>query len=522
MHETIAPVGAEGAVASGGESASDAITLNSTGFAGQTDVAKLRRIAVHSAAYIFAARLVLQLFNWVVTVITARILFPHDYGILAAAGIFTILADILAEAGMCRALVQKTHLSDDDVAGAFTFSLISSLAMYAVVVGCAGLGAKALQTPELATVLPVLGLALLSVPFRSVPMAILEHRLQLKRSATVSLACSFAQGCVVLGLAVAGFGYWALIAGSMVANFLAVPVLAWQASWLPRLRWPGGWSNPLVSYGVHFTGGALCWYAYRNVDYAIVGRVLGPVALGYYSLAFTLISMPVDKIVATCNRVSFPVFCRLRHDRERVRDWYLRLAVLFGFVATPVLVGLAVVAQDAVLLVLGEKWLPAVRPMQAMSVAGVVMMLGSSIDVLFNAMGRPDVNFKFTAFSLLVYPPLFYVCGLYWGVIGVAMVWAIFYPIMVLLLIGMTRSITGIGVRDVVSSQFPLWTSALFMALVVVAVEYSSQGVRAVAARLAISVAAGVLSYAAAIRVLAWESVMGNLRLAWSELRGRK
>ena len=112
---------------------------------------------------------------------------------------------------------------------------------------------------------------------------------------------SIIQGCLVLTLALSGWGYWALILGYMVPRFLKVPILAWQASWLPRLCWPGGWSNPLVSFGIHYTGARLCWFVYRNADYAIVGRLMGPIALGYYSIAFMLISIPVEKIVATCN-----------------------------------------------------------------------------------------------------------------------------------------------------------------------------------------------------------------------------
>jgi hypothetical protein len=120
----------------------------------------------------------------------------------------------------------------------------------------------------------------------------------------------------------------------------------------------------------------------------------------------------------------------------------------------------------------------------------------------------------------VVYPPLFYVCGRAWGLAGVALVWAICYPILVLLLIGATRSITGVGVRDVIASQLPLWASALVMALVVLATGYACREVRIVPVRLGLSIAAGVVSYAAAIRLLAWASVMETVRLTWRELRG--
>ena len=343
-------------------------------------------------------------------------------------------------------------MSENDLAGAFTLTLLLSVAMYLTLFGCAGTAARALQTPELVTVLRVTGLGLLLVPLRSVPAAILERRLQLNRLTTIGLFSTVIQGCLILTLVLSGWGYWSLIVGYMVPRVLNVLFLAWQISWVPRFRWPGGWSNPLVSFGIHYTGSRLCWFIYRNVDYLIVGRLMGPIALGYYSFAFMLISMPVDKIVATCNQVAFPIFCRMSHDLERVRDWYLRLSILFGVLATPALVGLALVANDAILVALGQKWTPAVLPVQIMSLAGVFMVLGSSIDVLYIARGRPDINFRFTAISLVVYPPLFYLSGRNFGLTGVTLVWAVFYPIMVLLLIGVTRSITGISVREILSS----------------------------------------------------------------------
>ena len=201
-----------------------------------------------------------------------------------------------------------------------------------------------------------------------------------------------------------------------------------------------------------------------------------------------------------------------------VRAWYLRLLLLFGFLATPALVGLALVADDAISVALGQKWMPAVLPVQIMSLAGVFMVLGSSIEVVYNALGRPDINFQFTAISVLVYPPLFYVFGRYFEITGVALVWAVCYPIMVLLLIGATRSITGISVRDIINSQTPICISVAFMAVVVLATHYLCEHVP-VPARLGISIVTGILSYVAAIRVFAWESVMGNLKLLWHELR---
>ena len=71
------------------------------------EVAALRRLAVRGGAYLISSRLIVQLFSWVVTIVAARLLRPYDYGILTAASTFINLADLLAEGGVCKALVQK-------------------------------------------------------------------------------------------------------------------------------------------------------------------------------------------------------------------------------------------------------------------------------------------------------------------------------------------------------------------------------------------------------------------------------
>ena len=317
MHRQFAQVPARGVGTDEQIAASGNVEADSTGSPLYVQVGTLRRLAVRGGAYLISSRLIVQLFSWAVTIVAARLLRPYDYGILTAASTFINLADLLAEGGVCKALVQKREVSENDLAGAFTFTLLLSVAMFLTLYGCAGTAARALQTPELVNVLRVTGLGLLLVPLSTVPAAILERRLQLNRLTTIGLFFTVIQGCLTLTLVLCGWGYWSLIVGYMVPRVLNVLFLAWQISWVPRFGWPGGWSNPLVSFGIHYTGSRLCWFIYRNVDYLIVGRLMGPIALGYYSFAFMLISMPVDKIVATCNQVAFPIFCRMSDDLER-------------------------------------------------------------------------------------------------------------------------------------------------------------------------------------------------------------
>ncbi len=499
-----------------------AVSPDRMAFPGPMEAEALRRPAVRGGAIVVSSRLVIQSFAWVVTILVARVLRPYDYGILTAGGIFLSLGDILAEAGIAKALVQKPQLDTEDLAQAFTLNLVLSLAIYALLFIVAGPAAAFLQSLDLVAFLRVVGLVLLLIPFRSVPMAILDRRLQMGRQSAIYVLSSVIQSVVVLGLAFAGFGYWARAGGAIIAKVTDVAFLVWQTAWVPRLCWPGKWSNPIVQFGLHFSGSRLCWFVYRNADYAILGRLLGPIALGYYSLAFMLISLPVEKITASCNQIAFPVFCRMSHDRERIRSWFLRLSLLLGFLGTPALVGLALVAEDAIRVVLGAKWAPAILPLQIMSLAGVFMVIGGAIDGLFNSLGRPDINFRFTIVSVLIYPILFYVMGRTYGVTGVALVWALLYPVMVTILITRTGSITGISIRDILKTQAPVWAAVLIMCLAVLVTQWFLRGSQPSSLRLAISVFSGVLGYGMGIWLFAWRSVAGSLNLLWGELRTSK
>ena len=84
----------------------------------------------------------------------------------------------------------------------------------------------------------------------------------------------------------------------------------------------------LAVYGAWVSAGSFLWYFYSNSDFAVVGRLEGPVVLGYYSLAFQLMSLPVQKVTANLNQVTFPVFCRLQGEPERVKRWFLRMTTV--------------------------------------------------------------------------------------------------------------------------------------------------------------------------------------------------
>jgi O-antigen/teichoic acid export membrane protein len=336
----------------------------------------------------------------------------------------------------------------------------------------------------------------------------------------VHVVCSVVQSGTVLGLALGGAGYWALAAGAILGRVLEVATLMHAAGWTPRLAWPGRAQPGLIWFGMHAGLSSLLWYVYSNCDFAIVGMLAGQTALGWYALAFQLISLPVQKLTANTNQVIYPVFCRLQNDRPRLRDWYLRLTVLLGFLGVPTLVGMALVAPDAFALVLGPKWTPAVLPFQLLSVVGILMVYSYSLPPLFNALGRPEINLRYTATCTVLFPLAFLAGGLLAGLTGICVAWLILYPLAVATLVHLTRSVTGVGLDDLLRAQLPVAGAALCMIGVVLAVQAALADASWPWLRLGACIVAGAATYAGVMLVFARHTVLADVRRLMGEMRG--
>src|SRR5262249_7612795 len=162
--------------------------------------------------------------------------------------------------------------------------------------------------------------------------------------------------------ALAGYGVWSLAWGMLCGRVIETLLLWYFSGWCPALEWPSFQGRHLLGYGLTISLASLIWFVYRAADSAVVSALLGPAMLGYYSIAFQLISLPVEKLTANINQVAFTTYCKLHDDHVRMRRWFSRQVVLLSLIAMPALAGLALVADVAIPLLLGTKWHEAVLP----------------------------------------------------------------------------------------------------------------------------------------------------------------
>ena len=327
-------------------------------------------------------------------IVLARLLDPQDYGVFAVALVAMNLLMSLNDAGMTAAVVRWPGRVDDIAPTAATLILAFSIALYAILWVAAPPFAAAFGVPEATGILRLLAVTIIIDGLFALPTALLTRSFLQGRRTTADLANLVVSSVIAILLAKQGYGAWSLAWGRLAGNMVSGLVIVALAPRRPRPGFRVETARNLLAYGLPLTGSSLLVFAMLNVDTVIVGRLLGPVSLGFYVLAFNLSSWPVNMFSFAVRRVSLAGFARIADDRARLRAAYLRSLALLLAVSLPVCVLLATLSLPTIRFVYGDKWAEASVPLHWLALLGVVRVATELTYDLILAIGRPRAVFR--------------------------------------------------------------------------------------------------------------------------------
>jgi O-antigen/teichoic acid export membrane protein len=353
--------------------------------------------------------------------ILARLLDPAAFGIVAMAGVVIRFGSYFAQLGVGSAVVQKETLSRRDVHAAFLMASGMGL-LFCVGMWVAAPAAVLLfRDPDLVPVVRALALSFLITGVSTSATAVLRRRLDFRTLTGVEVtAYLVGYGAVGVTMAYTGFGVWSLVGASLsqsAVHAVLVHLAVRHGVSLVRERSTYG---HFVSYGGRISVSGFLDFVGGSLDVMTLGRFLGAAPLGFYNRAQMLAIVPMRKLGSGLARVLLPSFSRVQVDDERLRRVYLTTVGLMGAVIAPACVGLAVVAEDAVLLVLGPQWTPSIPVLRLLAVAVCVNMLTHPGAVLFEATARLNVKIGIQGAYIVVQAALFWML-LDVGLVGIAL-----------------------------------------------------------------------------------------------------
>jgi O-antigen/teichoic acid export membrane protein len=460
------------------------------------------------------AKVASQFLAWVSTLLVARVLLPQDYGIATMASVLFWASQSLGEFGLGAALIRGRDLSSEDIAQINSVCLLFGLASTAIICAAAGPAAVFFATPELQDVILVSSLTLLISGFRTVPSSLLQRELQFRRLSLNDTLQAAAQAGSVLLLAYLGFGYWSLVLGNLVGGLAGTVALV--ASRPHRFAIPRDVTvRRVTSFGREVTVSRFAWYGMFNADFVVAGRALGKGALGSYTFAWTLASLPVEKISLLVTRVSLPFFAAVRHNKAALRRYLLAMTEGLALVTFPAAIGIGLLAGEVVRLALGPRWAPAILPLRVLAIVAPMRSVATLLPQMATVLGRTRFSMYHALASALVMTGSF-VIGSRWGTVGVAAAWAIAYPVVLVPLLLMILREIETPIRAYLSVLRPALSASVLMTAAVLASRAIMPEGLGDGIRTAVAVLVGAATYGLALWTFDRDRVMATYRFVRS------
>jgi len=388
----------------------------------------LDRTLFHGLAWTALGRWIAQVISWGATLYVARILTPGDYGLVAMATIPIGLARLIEGIGLDAILLQDRSLNKEQLQRLAGAALLLGAALTLLYLGLAAPISVYFQEPQVAAIVSVLSLTFIIDSLQILPRALLQRDLQFRTLAWINgLQVSIAAATMAL-VAYAGWTYWALVVNTLVSYGLVSIVLFIYRPIMPI--WP---RNIRTLTGSMMSGwrilvSRVAYYGYSSADSTIIGRFLGKDALGIFGFATTFASLPVREVTSLMSGVVPGIFTTVQTDRRELRRYFFLLTEAVSYLTLPASLGLAITADDFVLLALGDAWSDVIVPLRLLC---IYMAIFSAQDLLAHVLlwtGHFAVNMWLSIFALAVLPLCFYV-GAQYGLIGVAVGWLVGFPI---------------------------------------------------------------------------------------------
>ena len=294
--------------------------------------------------------------QFVIGIVLARLLSPDDYGLLGLVGIFTVVCTALVNGGFTTALIRKKDATDDDYNTVFICNLGMSLLLYAVIFVCAPLIANFFEREELTPLVRVSSLGLIIGALGLVQQTRLTKRIDFKTQTKITLVASAVSGVVGIGMALAGFGVWALVWQQLVSQAITTLLLYVYNRWLPRLSFSAESFHDLFGFGWKMMVSILLDAVWKELNQVVVGKFYNPATLGQYTRAKHYAQLFSQNLTAVMERVTYPVLSSIQDDKERMVSVYRRMIRTSMFITTVALFSLSAVSEPLIYCMIGPKW----------------------------------------------------------------------------------------------------------------------------------------------------------------------
>lgn len=431
----------------------------------------LKSIATKGIFWSAIDKFAVQIGQFAVSVLLARILLPEDFGLIGMLAIFMALSQTFIESGLGVCLIQRQNRTDVDFSTVFVFNLVVSSLFYLLLFFSAPYISTFFNQPQLIALVRVLGLSLFINAFAIVQKTKLTIAMDFKSIAKSNIISVILGGFCGVIAALNGYGVWSLVIQSLVWSLTTTISLWFLSSWSPSILFSRKSFDSLFGYASKILISGLYAQLLNNVYNICLGKFYPVASLGYYTRTKSFADLSAGTIVSIIQQATFPVLAVVQNDKEKLVSIYSRMIRMSAFLIIPLMTLIALLAKPIVILLLTEKWISLIPFLQWMVFARIFLPMSVINMNLLNAIGRSDLYLKvdlsklpLTILALIITIPL----GVKAIIIGHVVTSALSFIINAYL----PGKFYGYGAINQLKDMLPVFVATLGMATVVFVMSY--------------------------------------------------
>jgi len=325
----------------------------------------ISRKVIQSSSLLIVVRLFQRLVGLISLVILARLLTPDDFAIVALSAMIIHFFDVLSNVGSEQYIIQKGHVSDQDLNTAWTIDILLKSGLWLLLLSLNTPIANFFQHPELQEALFVASFILIINACKNPGVSLFKRNLDYQQIFKLYVIQKLLSFIIVLIVAIETRSFWALIIGDIVASLTFTLGSYFIHNYRPKLsiakikaQW--GFSRWLLFKGI-------IGYCRSQIDTFIVSKFFSSAQLGKYYLTRDIAMLPSQNILTPAIEPLLAAFKENRHEKSLLAQQVRFSLFVISLITIPVALFIWNFSQPIVDTLLGEQWTTTYNLLSAMA-----------------------------------------------------------------------------------------------------------------------------------------------------------
>lgn len=376
---------------------------------------------IKSGFWVFLFKISQRILQIIKLVIVARIINPHDFGLIGIALLVIAILETFSQTGFERALIQKKGDIHSLLDTAWTASILRGGVLFTIAYIFAPYVAIFFNVLEVKLIIQVIGVSFLFRGLTNIGIIYFKKEIEFKKEFLYQISGVLVDFIVTVSIALTFKNVWALVFGHLAGHAIRLVASYVIHPLRPRFRLKLEELKKLLSFGKWIFGSSILSFLIIEGDDIFVSKFLGVTALGFYQMAYKVSNLSATEITQVISQVVFPVYSKIQDNIARLREAYLRVLQLTSFLAIPLAGLIFVLAPDFIRVFLGVKWMPMVGAMKLLALWGGIRAIGATSGAVFLGVGKPKILAKIQFVNLILILILIYPFSIRWSIEGTAM-----------------------------------------------------------------------------------------------------